>query len=413
MIRSSIRGGWAVWALACGAAFSGGAQETAPEDATAELRQAAEFLAAAPALSFDLKIRSVVDGPQGHMEAELSTSFLLGGRDKARIISKSADDEAIILSDGERRIVHFVTKNLYAEDAPPAERNQLISLIGGGPIRVGTSWTGELLHAHDGLFAGLQGVARAGVAPAPGHPEGASARHLVLSYDSFSADLYLAESGDPLPLYAEILFTAEQTGGPRVTVSLEYSNWNLQPDVSAERFAWSPPEGIQKYEPRPATPLVKNDDSFLGQAAPDFTLDSLDGKKVTLSSHEGEHIVLLDFWATWCGPCRMAMPVVDEVAKAYADKGVRLYAVNLREAPEKVQAFLDSARIEDMAVLMDTSGAVQQDYAANNIPRMVVVGKDGTIQAIHRGYSPQLKDTLSKQLDVLVSGVSLVEAKPS
>ena len=72
---------------------------------------------------------------------------------------------------------------------------------------------------------------------------------------------------------------------------------------------------------------------MIGKPAPEFTLPLLDGGIFELAAHRGKEIVLLDFWATWCGPCRAAMPVLVDVAKEYADKGVRYYAIDLREEP--------------------------------------------------------------------------------
>lgn len=386
------------------------AQDTAADgDATAELRAVAGFLASRPAYSFDLGITAMVNGLQGPTEARLDTSFLVEGDRNIRIISRSPDDEAVVVCDGNRTIVHFVTRNQYVENPAPSERAQVVGMIGGGPVRVGSSWTGALMHDHPGLYSGLASVADAGIAAVPGSSDGTQARHLTLTYEGFTVELYVGLGAEPLPLHADVNLLSPQ--GVAIPVTLEYTNWNLTPEAGPEKFAWELPEGVTKYEPRPATPLMKTDDSFLGSDAPDFTLDSLEGGKVTLSSHEGESIVLLDFWATWCGPCRMAMPVVDEVAKAFEDKGVRMYAVNLREDTARVKAFLESAGIKNVSVLLDSSGDVQRDYAASNIPRMVVIGKDGTIQAIHRGYSPALRDTLTEQLNTLLEGGRLVEAK--
>src|SRR5690349_4238380 len=78
-----------------------------------------------------------------------------------------------------------------------------------------------------------------------------------------------------------------------------------------------------------------------GKPAPAFSLDLLKGGKATLADHKNKNVVILDFWATWCGPCVQAMPIVSEVAKSFADKGVVLYAVNEQEEADAVKAFLE------------------------------------------------------------------------
>ena len=115
-----------------------------------------------------------------------------------------------------------------------------------------------------------------------------------------------------------------------------------------------------------------------GRPATDFTLESLtSGSPVKLSSLKGK-VVVLDFWATWCGPCRRWMPIVAKAQRDYADKGVQVYAVNLRESEAKVREYLGKQNIE-VPVLMDRSGSVATDYRASSIPTTVIVGRDGKV----------------------------------
>jgi thiol-disulfide isomerase/thioredoxin/outer membrane lipoprotein-sorting protein len=115
-----------------------------------------------------------------------------------------------------------------------------------------------------------------------------------------------------------------------------------------------------------------------GQPATDFTLDNLaSGSPVKLSALKGK-VVVLDFWATWCGPCRRWMPIVAKAQRDYADKGVQVYAINLRESEAKVREYLGQQKIE-VPVLMDRSGSVATDYRASSIPTTVIVGRDGKV----------------------------------
>src|SRR5690606_25915604 len=77
-----------------------------------------------------------------------------------------------------------------------------------------------------------------------------------------------------------------------------------------------------------------------GKTAPDFSLSDVDGKTVTLASHRGKDVVVLDFWASWCPPCREGLPVVDAVAKNFAGQPVAVYAVNIQEHKEAVEEFV-------------------------------------------------------------------------
>jgi thiol-disulfide isomerase/thioredoxin len=175
------------------------------------------------------------------------------------------------------------------------------------------------------------------------------------------------------------------------------------------------PEGsrMNRSAPQPSPAVEAPETSGLtGEPAPAFTLPLLEGGTFELAAHRGKHIVLLDFWATWCGPCRVAMPALVEVARAYAEKGVCYFAVNLREKPEKIRSYLREAGLE-IAVPLDKDGSVAGQYGVRGIPTMVVVDKDGVVEKVHVGASPDLKVELTRALDDLLAGKkSSAEAPP-
>ena len=130
--------------------------------------------------------------------------------------------------------------------------------------------------------------------------------------------------------------------------------------------------------------------SLKDEPAPDFELDTLSGGRVRLSDHRGKNVVILEFWATWCGPCRRSLPIVERVAEKFRDQGVILYAVNRQEKPDDIRAFLDEQGM-DVTVALDTDGATGKKYA-QGIPTIAIVGKDGIIKAYYVG--PRREDEL-------------------
>ena len=148
--------------------------------------------------------------------------------------------------------------------------------------------------------------------------------------------------------------------------------------------------------------------ALLGQTAPPFELELLDGDSMALAEHSGQDIVILDFWATWCGPCIRAMPHQMEVAEEYRDQNVVFYAINQRERDQTVSRFLEQ-REWDLTVPMDRDGSVGGLYNVRGIPQTVIIGRDGTVQAVHVGFSPRLGDRLRRELDTLLAGEHLVE----
>ena len=141
----------------------------------------------------------------------------------------------------------------------------------------------------------------------------------------------------------------------------------------------------QQPGPGSGMPQLPNPKITVGKPAPEFTLKALDGTEVKLSSLK-DKVVVLDFWATWCRPCRQLFPELIEAVEKFKDKGVVLYAVNQREPKDLLEKFIELTKF-NMTVLMDESGAVGQDYLAFQLPHTVII-KDGIIQSVHTGLGP-------------------------
>jgi peroxiredoxin len=137
--------------------------------------------------------------------------------------------------------------------------------------------------------------------------------------------------------------------------------------------------------------------SLVGKPAPDFELTMLDGSAFKLSDHLGKEVIVLDFWATWCGPCIAAMPEVMATVKSFDKQPVRLVAVNQKEPIDKVKRFLD-AKGWKLDVAMDANGSAKQRYDVEGIPTTVVIGMDGKVATVHVGFSPHLKEELTAEI---------------
>src|SRR5688572_19765991 len=188
----------------------------------------------------------------------------------------------------------------------------------------------------------------------------------------------------------------EKLGRPGMKIALYTVDYTtVKPDaaVAEDRFVWAPPAGARDLakmataQRRSVGGMDEGEKSALvGSDAPDFTLDGMDGKPVTLSDLKGS-VVVLDFWATWCGPCVMAMPPLDKIYQDLKGDGLKVYAVNLREGPEKVKNFMETKGLS-LPVLYDKEGEVATQYGVEGIPTQVIVGKDGTVKKVIVGYDP-------------------------
>jgi len=125
---------------------------------------------------------------------------------------------------------------------------------------------------------------------------------------------------------------------------------------------------------------------LIDQAAPDFTLKSAQGNNIKLSEHRGE-VVLINFWASWCGPCRQEMPLLDELHSKYEPLGFTMLGVNVEEDSSVAQLMLSELNV-NFPILFDTENSVSESYAVDAMPTTIIIDRDGKVQYIHRGYKP-------------------------
>jgi peroxiredoxin len=208
----------------------------------------------------------------------------------------------------------------------------------------------------------------------------------------------------------------QQTSDPNELPEIADFNFDLlnqkyNPPLPADAFAMSVPAGFRRVkhfhegdeEEEPPHPL-------LGKPAPELKLELLDGGKLDLASHKGKNVVVLDFWATWCGPCRKGLPGVIKATSQYKGKGVEFYAVNLREDADAVKKFLAKEELA-MPVALDKDGKASEPFQFQGIPFTVVIDKQGVIQAVHAGFDPDNEQLLDEELATLTAGKPLVQEK--
>ncbi len=133
-----------------------------------------------------------------------------------------------------------------------------------------------------------------------------------------------------------------------------------------------------------------------GAPAPDFTLASLSGQTVRLSALKGQ-VVLINFWATWCGPCQLEMPTIQQAYNVRKSQGLIVLAVNLNEPAKDVQAYVDNLRLT-FPVLLDPGDAVSNLYRVRGYPTSYFIDRTGTVAVEQVGMmtDAQLAANLAK-----------------
>ena len=143
-----------------------------------------------------------------------------------------------------------------------------------------------------------------------------------------------------------------------------------------------------KFRPQRFGGFVKEiGDVTVGQKAPDFEVTDLEGHSVSLADYRGKRPVLIDFWATWCGPCRLSMPELQGLHHQYGDQ-VEFLSLDEGEPQEKVAAAL-SSETYSMHFALDPDTAVGNLYGVSSIPTQVLVDRTGTVVWMGVGYRPK------------------------
>ena len=137
-----------------------------------------------------------------------------------------------------------------------------------------------------------------------------------------------------------------------------------------------------------------------GQAAPDFALKSSTGENLRLSEYRGD-VVMINFWATWCGPCRQEMPLLDELYNRYQRVGFNLLGVNIDDDSRRAMQMVEELGV-NFPVLFDARKEVSELYKVNAMPVTVIVDRQGTVRYVHHGYKPGYEDKYLDQVRSLL-----------
>ena len=219
--------------------------------------------------------------------------------------------------------------------------------------------------------------------------------------------------GEPIALIETVAFAksdhlprrvgteVRMPGAPKTSAT--FSSVKANAELDAKTFDMAAPEGFAKKElPKQERPAAPELSVKAGDAAPDFTLSDMEGKEVTLASLKGK-VVLLDFWTTWCGPCKKAMPTIQKLSEEYAGKDVVILGVNTWEQdPEAARKYMKDKSFTYGCLMAGDDLA--KAYNVPGIPTLVIIGKDGKVVMAEVGLADASGDGLRKAIDGALGG---------
>ncbi len=406
LVRFAI-GGWLLLLFAQGAVFAADAPEA--EDA---IRKMCDFYKHQKSFSLKSETKAEIHGAGINNSSKSSFSAIL---ERPNLVALKGEGGAglTVVCDGDDLYVAVAALKKYMKtDAPESltelASNSLMSI--GAP---GTTNFALALATDDPAKVILQGVTASkdlGVVQLNGQP----ARHLSFTRGKLAWEAWVAEGAQPLLLQVDYDLSKMVRLGTKevkIVVTQTYKDWKFGFTPSPKDFTFTPPKnakevhnllrrGDEEDEPSP----------LLGKAAPKVDLERLDGNRVKLADNAGKDVVMLDMWATWCGPCSQELPHLINVAKDYKGKGVVLYAIDLREKKDKINEFLKKEKF-DMTIGLDSDGKLAEACGVEGIPMLMLIDKKGVVQVVHIGYEAKdFEKELHKELDGLLAGKDLASA---
>jgi thiol-disulfide isomerase/thioredoxin len=388
-----------------------------PLDARALLRSVADQIAAASTLRADIEAETVVAVPgQPPVRSQTTVRVAASGNRAILQVDRAGQPAWLIVADGTTLSVLDRAADSYTQVPFDGDPERLTSkptsaiplaMQAGVPLLLGRA-------------AALRQLAEDNTVTLTTAPQPLGAVLVTAERANGQQTGFVVTPGDPPRLEAILLAGADGKLDPNLPLHRSrFTRLTLGEPIPDSHFRFAPPAGAKRIEVAGAAPTVpaavppatrelgrapRQPADLIGYRAPDFSLPiSGIGSTINLADHRGRDIVVLDFWASWCGPCRRGLPVVSQVAGRYAAQGVVFYAVNLREDDRTIANFLRSNGLS-VTVLRDANGAVARSFGVTGIPATIVIGRDGAVAAAHVGFGPGTGDQLARDLAKAIGG---------
>jgi thiol-disulfide isomerase/thioredoxin len=370
--------------------------QSAP-DARALLKETRDVLLSHK--SYQLDQRAVVD-MQGPTPAriEMLVKMAVSSPGKLRIESSSPVGNSLIVSDGENTWMYLGVLKQYTKTAAASTPENLVkSLVPG------------MSDAIDQLKAKDPYLSATIVGEEPVEVDGLKIDCYVVEakLNDISLPASIEMTGAVQKLWIDKIsklslkqtLTATMKGGAltapmQMNQAVTVLSQKLDAPVADSLFTFTAPEGAKQVTEFKGP--VKANADLTGQVAADFKLKSIDGKEFSLQDLRGK-VVLLDFWATWCGPCRRDLPVIEKLHREFNAKGLVVLGLTTGEDAETLNKFLLTTKLS-YPILLAAETGTSQSYSVNAFPTVVLIDREGKIAFYHVGAGSEsaLRESLAK-----------------
>jgi len=346
------------------------------------------------------------NGPHGGSRYRLIQS---GGKYRVEVQSRAAQSpELVCVHDGQQMTTYFPARSIYSQHAASSQQasvegnTMLYQSLQGSAL--------DILMQRD--VAGYVGAQATGLQD---HGQvllgNVKARHFELFWAGAKVQLWFAAEGAPL-LLQFTRSTSVPTGDGKnyeMVCTAKYQ-WKLGTKPAETTFALTPPKTARKVNDVYDALAGEEAAACIGKPLPKLQLAKLDGSEVELAAASDKRATVLIFWATWCASSVEDMPAVSQFVKAYKDRGVAFYAINVGEQPGEVRRFTAKSPLVS-TILLDTRGQASTALSVCELPAIAVIGQDNNVRAVLHGSAKELQGDLTAQLDALLAGASANTAR--
>jgi cytochrome c biogenesis protein CcmG/thiol:disulfide interchange protein DsbE len=360
---------------------------------------AVQSLDVAGTLTFDADVA----GKQENHKVAFTGSFAAPNKFRHQM-----EDDLLIVADGDKAFAYKIDEKKYLPLEIPKERaaaGELPDIVGMNLQEQNPSLLYVIVKdAAEQIGAGAESVDRGPDVTIDGKSYPAlnfdvEGEHLKLAFDpathlvrQLSVDMKdsIAKQGVPM--------------AKKALVTVDYTRTATDAKLPDATFAWAPPADATLFKPSGGGEGTEDvaANALVGKPAPAFATKDLQGGDVSLAALKG-NVVVLDFWATWCPPCRESLPPLSQLEKDMAPKGVKVFAVNQGESKDVARKFITEQKLT-VPVLLDESQKIGEAYKVEGIPQTVVIGKDGKVQKVFVGFGPTSEQELREAIQSAMSG---------
>lgn len=412
MVREILCGLMVIVVVFAGTGVYG--QPAVQADAKAEelLKQFSQNLSGSQSFHFVVRASTLQKEEQLIQEKKDVYEIAMQRPNKLSMVHKQGLFGPTVASNGTELVTFLPTSNQYQSESAPADFGALFEQGQAGMNLAQTIPLVDAFFAADPyskIVKDVRTITYEGLTEREGNP-----CHLIkFVQEDMDWKLWLAEKSPVVirrieaDISRQILQAMpDKADSLRYDFAWDFSDWEFDGKEMDKFFQFTPPASAKKVKEF-TNPGGEQKHRMVGETAPNFKLTNLENQEVELAGHLGKEVVILDFWAIRCGPCRVALPILAEVTQGYKDKSVVFYAINTEDQAGSIKDFLQAQNLS-LNVLLERGGEVSGLYGLEYLPQTVLIDKKGIIQNIHIGALPNLKEVLTEEIEALREGRNLV-----